>query len=65
MADTEQPWVDHWPMWDEGLSKIRAAFDIAAAREKLACRFNHHPVRLPKAVEIERAWEQHHKGGRW
>jgi hypothetical protein len=45
------------------LSKITAAFDIATAREKLARRFNHRPVRLPKAVEIERAWEQHQRVG--
>jgi hypothetical protein len=55
----EQPWVDHWPMWDEPLSKIRAAFDIDGAREKLARRFNRRPVRLAKAIEIERAWEEH------
>jgi hypothetical protein len=61
---SEQPWVDDWPQWDEPLSKITAAFDIAAAREKLARRFNRHQVRLPKAIEIERAWEQH-KGERW
>ena len=61
----DQPFVDSWPIWDEGLSKITAGLDIAAAREKLARRFNRRPVRLPKAVEIERAWEQHHKGGRW
>jgi hypothetical protein len=36
----DQPFVDHWPMWDEPLSKITAPFDIAAAREKLARRFN-------------------------
>ena len=57
--DDQQPWVDHWPIWDEPLSKITAALDIAAAREKLARRFNRRPVRLPKAIEIERAWEQH------
>jgi hypothetical protein len=45
--------------WDEGLSKITAAFDIAAAREKLARRFNRRPVRLPKSIEVERAWEEH------
>jgi hypothetical protein len=55
----EQPFVDHWPMWNEPLPKITAAFDIAAAREKLARRFNRRPVRLSKAIEIERAWEQH------
>jgi hypothetical protein len=55
----EQPFVDSWPLWDEPLSKITAAFDIEAAREKLARRFNQRPVRLSKAVEVERAWEQH------
>jgi hypothetical protein len=37
---SDQPFVDHWPVWNEPLSKITAAFDIAAAREKLARRFN-------------------------
>jgi hypothetical protein len=54
----EQPFVD-FPLWDEPLSKITAALDIAAARERLARRFNRRPVRLPKKVEVERAWEQH------
>jgi hypothetical protein len=55
----EQPFVDFWPMWDEPLSKVTAAFDIAAAREKLARRFNRRPVRLPREIEIERAWEEY------
>jgi hypothetical protein len=55
----EQPFIDTWPLWDEPLSKITAALDIAAAREKLARKFNRRPVRLPKATEIERAWERH------
>jgi hypothetical protein len=55
----EQPFVDHWPVWDEPLSKITAAFDVAAAREKLARKFNRRPVRLSKEVEVERAWVQH------
>jgi hypothetical protein len=54
----EQPFVDCWPLWDEPLSKLPAAFDIAAAREKLARRFNQ-PVRLSKAIEVERSWEEH------
>jgi hypothetical protein len=58
-----QPWIDEWPMWDEGLSKITAAFEIAAARETLARRFSRRPVRVPRAVEIERAWDQHRKDG--
>jgi hypothetical protein len=57
----EQPFVDNWFMWDEPLSKIPAAFDIEAAREKLARRFNRR-VRLSKTIEIERAWEQHRAG---
>jgi hypothetical protein len=56
----EQPFVD-FPLWDESLSKITAAFDIAAAREKLARRFNRRPVRLSKAIEVERAWTQHNE----
>jgi hypothetical protein len=55
----EQPFVDCWPLWDEGLSKIPAGLDIAAAREKLARKFNRGPVRLSKAIEVERAWEEH------
>jgi hypothetical protein len=58
---TDQPFVDHWPvaLYDDALSKIPIAFDIAHAREKLARKFNRRPVRLPKPIEIERAWEQH------
>ena len=59
----EQPWIDEWPMWDEPLSKVRAALDIAAACERLARKFNRKPVRLAKAIEIERAWEQHARNG--
>jgi hypothetical protein len=55
----EQPWITDWPTWDEPLSKITAAFDVAAAREKLARKFNRRPVRLSKEVEVERAWVQH------
>jgi hypothetical protein len=55
----EQPFVDCWPLWDEPLSKIPAAFDIMAAREKLARKFNRRPLRLSKAVEVERSWEQY------
>jgi hypothetical protein len=53
---TDQPWI-----WDEPLSKVAAGLDIAAAREKLARRFNRRPVRLPKSVEVERAWEEHNE----
>jgi hypothetical protein len=56
---SDQPYITHWPMWDEPLSKIPAPFDLAAAREKLARKFNRRRVRLAKCVEIERAWEQH------
>jgi hypothetical protein len=55
----KQPFVDCWPLWDEPLSKLPAAFDIAPAREKLARRFNRRPVRLPKSIEVERAREKH------
>jgi len=48
----DQPWVDDWPIWDEGLSKITAAPDIAAAREKLARRFNRRAVRLPRRSRL-------------
>jgi hypothetical protein len=49
----EQPFADYWPLWDEPLSKIPAVFDIMAAREKLARKFNRRPVRLSKEVEVE------------
>jgi hypothetical protein len=62
---SDQPFIDNWPLWDEPLSKITAAFDIAAAREKLARRFNRRAVRLPKAIEVDRAWEQHRTGAGW
>jgi hypothetical protein len=62
MTDEElQPWIDDWPLWDEPLSKITAALDVEAAREKLARRFNRRPVRLSKLTEIERAWERHNR----
>jgi hypothetical protein len=40
--EQEQPVIDYWPMRDEDLSKITAAFDIEAARRKLAKKFNTH-----------------------
>jgi hypothetical protein len=55
---SNQPFVDHWPLWDEPLSKVTAALDIATARERLARRFNRRPVRLPKEVEVERSWAE-------
>jgi len=58
---TDQPFVDHRPvaLYDDALSKIPAPFDIAHAREKLAGKFNNRRIRFPKAIEIERSWEQH------
>jgi hypothetical protein len=56
---SDQPIIDYWPMWDEPLSKVTAAFDIQAAREQLARRFNRRPVRLSKEIEVERAWDLH------
>jgi hypothetical protein len=58
-SSSPQPYVDSWPMRDEDLSKISAAFDIERARERLARRFNSKPVRLSKEVEVERAWLEH------
>jgi hypothetical protein len=61
---SDQPFVDCWPMWDEPLSKVPAAFDIDGARERLARKYNARPVRLPRAVEIERSWEAHNESVR-
>ena len=58
-AVDDQPWVDNWPMWDEPLSKVPAAVDIAAARIKLARRFNARP--LPKEIEVDLAWAEHRR----
>jgi hypothetical protein len=58
MSD-DQPFVSHWPLFDEALSKIPTPLDIGAVRERLARKFNRRPVRLPKEVEVERAWEQY------
>ena len=55
-----QPYVDAWPMWDEPLSKIPCQpvpVDIAAARLRLARRFN--SGRLPKEIEMDIAWHEH------
>jgi hypothetical protein len=54
-VDKGQPWVDHWPMWDEGLSKFPAPFDIATARGKLARKFN---TRLRPRQELPEAQAQ-------
>jgi hypothetical protein len=43
MSD-DQPFVDHWPTWDEPLSKIPTPFDIERAHLKLARRFNRLPL---------------------
>jgi hypothetical protein len=59
MKGDDQPFVDHWPTWDEPLSKITAGIDIEVAREKLARRFNKRPVRFSKEIEIEHAWQEH------
>jgi hypothetical protein len=54
----DQPYVE-FPLWDEPLSKLPCAIDIAAARERLARKFNRKPVRLSKAIETDRAWQAH------
>ena len=59
MADTEQPFIDRWPQFDEVLSKFPAPVDIEAARIKLARRFNSKP--LPKATEVDLAWQAHRR----
>jgi hypothetical protein len=66
MTHDDQPFIDHWPIWDEPLSKVAAPFDIAGARWKLARKFNVRPPEIPPSVrerEIERAWDQHRRGG--
>jgi hypothetical protein len=65
-AQSDQPFVDEWPMWDEPLSKVVAPFDIVAARWRLARHFNNRPPTPPPAIrerEIDRAWDQHRNGG--
>jgi hypothetical protein len=58
-ADAEQPWVDHWPLFEEAHSKFPVLADIEAARIKLARRFNSKP--LPKATEVDLAWQEHRR----
>jgi hypothetical protein len=58
--NNEQPFVDHWPMWDEPLSKIPAGVDIDRARERLARKFN---VR-PQATKPPRDGIAHQREGR-
>jgi hypothetical protein len=56
----DQPWIVHWTLSDEQLSKIPAPVlraDIVTARLLLARRFN--TRRLPKQAELELAWQQH------
>jgi len=57
-ADAEQPWVDHWPMFEEAHSKFPVLADVEAARVKLARKFNR---QLPKAVEVDLAWQAHRR----
>jgi hypothetical protein len=52
----EQPWIDHWPMFEEAHSKFPVLADIAQARLKPARKFNRN---LPKEVAIEFAWRDH------
>jgi hypothetical protein len=59
MADTEQPFIGHWPLFEEARSKFPAPVDIEAARIKLARRFNSKP--LPKATEVDLAWQEHRR----
>jgi len=59
MADTEQPFIGHWPLFEEAYSKFPVLADIKAARIKLARRFNSKP--LPKATEVDLAWQEHRR----
>jgi hypothetical protein len=59
MTDTEQPFVDHWPLFEEAHSKFPVLADPKAARVKLARRFNSKP--LPKEIEVDLAWEEHRR----
>jgi hypothetical protein len=56
MSDNEQPYVDRWPLFEEGYSKFPVLADVAEARIKFARRFNRS---LPKQVEIELSWREH------
>jgi hypothetical protein len=55
MTDTEQPYVDPWPLY----SKFPCLADIEAARVKLARRFNVKP--LPKDIQTDLAWKEHRR----
>ena len=59
MAEAEQPFVDHWPMFEEAYSKFPVLADIRTARVKLARRFNRRP--LPRETQIDLAWEEHRR----
>ena len=59
----DQPWVDHWPMFEEAYSKFPVLADIVTARVKLARRFN--AKRLPKEIETDLAWKAHDRNHRY
>jgi hypothetical protein len=59
VTDTEQPYIDRWPLFEEAYSKFPVLADIKAARVKLARRFNSRP--LPKAAEVDLAWQRHQR----
>jgi len=56
---TDQPFIDSWPLFDEARSKFPCLADIEVARIKLARKFNARP--LPKAVEVNLAWQEHRR----
>lgn len=57
MTDTEQPFIDDWPLFEEACSKFPVLADVEAARIKLARKWN--SKRLPKEAEIDLAWKAH------
>lgn len=57
MTDTEQPFIDHWPLFEEACSKFPVLADIETARIKLARRFNTRP--LPREIQTDIAWAEH------
>jgi hypothetical protein len=59
MRDDEQPWIDHWPMFEEAYSKFPVLAEIRIARIRLARRWNSKP--LPKAIETDLAWQEHRR----
>jgi len=44
LTQSEQPWIDHWPTFDEARSKIPVSADIEAARVNLARHWNSKPL---------------------